>query len=98
MDVEYHSLSMISWVNSIDLWCLCLCVCVYCTGFGRELKAYERKIKKARAKRNEHLADRLESNRPSYTLDHLVKERWIPFLIADCLEVGACMLRRVGCT
>ncbi len=75
-----------------------VCVCVYCTGFGRELKAYERKIKKARAKRNEHLADRLESNRPSYTLDHLVKERWIPFLIADYLDIGACMLRRVGCT
>ncbi|CAK9212381.1 unnamed protein product [Sphagnum troendelagicum] len=49
---------------------------------SRELKAYERKIKKARAKRNEHLADRLESNRPSYTLDHLVKERYPSFVDA----------------
>lgn len=42
---------------------------------GRELKAYEKKIKKARAKLNEDLADRLVKNRPLFSLDHLVKER-----------------------
>ena len=42
---------------------------------GRELKVYERKVKKAKGRLDEALADRLKQQRPSYTLDHLVKER-----------------------
>ena len=42
---------------------------------GRELKVYERKVKKAKGRLDEALADRLKHQRPSYTLDHLVKER-----------------------
>eukprot|EP00250_Pteridium_aquilinum_P024386 c29005_g1_i1 orf=919-2790(-) len=46
---------------------------------SREIKVFERKIKKARAKKNSSLAARLEANRPSYSLDHLVKERYPSF-------------------
>ena len=42
----------------------------------REAAIYERKIRKARAKRNEDLARRLRARRPTYKLDHLVKERY----------------------
>jgi hypothetical protein len=41
----------------------------------RNLKAYDRKIKKAKAKHNEELAVRLRSLKPGYKVDHLVKER-----------------------
>jgi pescadillo protein len=46
-----------------------------CHGCCREIKAHEKKVKKARAKLDEALAERLKSNAPKYTLDHLVKER-----------------------
>ena len=36
---------------------------------------HERKIRKARAKKNKDLAERLQSARPSFRLDHIVKER-----------------------
>lgn len=49
---------------------------------GRELKVHDRKVKKARAKLDVALAERLHSNRPSYTLDHLVKERYPSFIDA----------------
>ena len=42
----------------------------------RDLHAYEKKIKKAKAKKNRDLAGRLVFRKPSYRLDHLVKERW----------------------
>lgn len=41
----------------------------------REQHAYEKKVRKARAKRNAELAAALVSRRPTYTLDRLVKER-----------------------
>lgn len=50
----------------------------------REAAVYERKIRKARAKRNEDLARRLIARRPTYKLDHLVKERHISFTALLC--------------
>ncbi|XP_024528624.1 pescadillo homolog [Selaginella moellendorffii] len=49
---------------------------------SREIRAYEKKITKARAKYNADLAHRLQNNRPSFTLDHLVKERYPSFIDA----------------
>ncbi len=42
----------------------------------RDAHAVERKIKKAHAKKNKDLAERLQAMRPAYRLDHLVKERY----------------------
>ena len=50
----------------------------------REDHAYERRIRKARAKHNADAADRLEAARPRHRLDHLVRERY-PTL-ADALR------------
>lgn len=41
----------------------------------RNLKAYDRKIRKAKAKLNLELATRLKNVKPGYKVDHLVKER-----------------------
>eukprot|EP00270_Netrium_digitus_P003173 TRINITY_DN1358_c0_g3_i1.p1 TRINITY_DN1358_c0_g3~~TRINITY_DN1358_c0_g3_i1.p1 ORF type:complete len:432 (+),score=130.33 TRINITY_DN1358_c0_g3_i1:23-1297(+) len=49
---------------------------------GRELKVHMRKLKKARAKLDEQLLERLQKNKPSYSLDHLVKERYPSFIDA----------------
>ena len=43
----------------------------------REQQAYEKKIRKAKAKSNADLAQRLATRRPTYTLDRLVKERQV---------------------
>lgn len=56
----------------------------------REFKVFLRKLKKAKAKGNYETADRLNSNKPKYTLDHIVKERYPTFVDAirdleDCL-------------
>jgi len=42
----------------------------------RDQWSFEKKIKKARAKKNRSLADSLAQRRPSYRIDHLVKERY----------------------
>lgn len=49
---------------------------------SREIRAFEKKIKKAQAKKNSSLAARLDRNRPAYSLDHLVKERYPSFIDA----------------
>ena len=41
----------------------------------REQWSYEKKIKKATARKEGDLAERLASRRPTYRIDHLVKER-----------------------
>jgi pescadillo protein len=49
---------------------------------SRQIKAFNKKIKKALAKKNKNLASRLENSRPSYTLDHIVRQRYPTFIDA----------------
>lgn len=49
----------------------------------RDMRAYERKVKKAMSKKNRDLAERLLTRKPTYTLDMLIKERW-----GSALRVG----------
>lgn len=58
----------------------------------REMRAYEKKIKKAVSKKNRELAERLLTRKPSYTLDMLIRERYPKFIDAlrdldDCLSM-----------
>ncbi|EFJ52618.1 hypothetical protein VOLCADRAFT_54970, partial [Volvox carteri f. nagariensis] len=48
----------------------------------RNIKAHEKKVRKARAKQNADLAKRLMHLKPTYRLDHLVKERYPSFVDA----------------
>ncbi|XP_028396440.1 pescadillo homolog [Dendronephthya gigantea] len=48
----------------------------------REFKAFLKKLKKAIGKEEPGTADRLEQNKPVYTLDHIVKERYPTFIDA----------------
>lgn len=43
----------------------------------REMRAYEKKVKKAVSKKNKDLAERLLSREPTYTLDMLIRERYV---------------------
>jgi len=56
----------------------------------REFKVFLRKLKKAQEKRNWESVDRLHQNKPKYSLDNIVKERYPTFIDAirdleDCL-------------
>jgi len=56
----------------------------------REFKVFLRKLKKAQEKRNKETVKRLIDNKPKYTLDHIVRERYPTFIDAirdleDCL-------------
>merc|ERR1711981_111610 len=56
----------------------------------RDFKVFLKKLKKAYAKGNENQAERLKSNKPRYSLDHIVRERFPTFIDAirdleDCL-------------
>jgi len=56
----------------------------------RDFKVFLKKLKKATDKGNDGAAERLKSNKPKYTLDHIVKERYPTFIDAirdleDCL-------------
>ncbi|GLI67532.1 hypothetical protein VaNZ11_011746, partial [Volvox africanus] len=48
----------------------------------RNIKAHEKKVRRARAKQNAELAKRLKQLKPTYRLDHLVKERYPSFIDA----------------
>lgn len=61
-------------------------------GKFREIRAYEKKVKKAESKKNRDLAERLLSRKPTYTLDMLIRERYPKFIDAlrdldDCLSM-----------
>jgi len=56
----------------------------------RDFKVFLRKLKKASEKKNWETVERLKSNKPKYSLDHLVRERYPTFIDAirdleDCL-------------
>ena len=47
----------------------------------RDIRAYDKKVKKAKAKKNRDLAERLLTRRPGYTLDRLICERFVHFIL-----------------
>ncbi|MQL81465.1 hypothetical protein Taro_013919, partial [Colocasia esculenta] len=49
---------------------------------GKDIKAYDKKIKKASAKKNKDLADRLKSRRPTYELASTIKTKYPRFIDA----------------
>ncbi len=56
----------------------------------RDFRVFLRKLKKAKDKGNDETEQRLKDNRPKYTLDHIVRERYPTFIDAirdleDCL-------------
>ncbi|KAL2499468.1 pescadillo-related [Abeliophyllum distichum] len=58
----------------------------------RDIRAYEKKVKKAGTKKNWDLVERLNKQEPTYSLDRLVKERYPTFIDAlrdldDCLSM-----------
>ncbi|KAG4110250.1 hypothetical protein ERO13_D13G037150v2 [Gossypium hirsutum] len=59
----------------------------------REIRAYQRKIKKAKAKKNDELAKLLLSRAPSYRLDMVIRDRFVKEslyvlfpLVASCIK------------
>ncbi|GFP85962.1 pescadillo homolog [Phtheirospermum japonicum] len=58
----------------------------------RDIRSYDKKVKKAMSKKNRDLAERLLTRKPTYTLDMLIKERYPKFIDAlrdldDCLSM-----------
>lgn len=58
----------------------------------RDQWSFEKKIKKARAKKNRSLADSLAKRRPTYRIDHLVKERYGPVAATASNSAGSMQL------
>ncbi|GMH06776.1 hypothetical protein Nepgr_008616 [Nepenthes gracilis] len=58
----------------------------------REIRAYDKKVKKAISKKNKERAERLLAHKPNYKLDRLIRERYPRFVDAlgdldDCLSM-----------
>lgn len=49
----------------------------------RDIRAYDKKVKKALSKKNKDLAERLLTRKPTYTLDRLILERFVDRLPLD---------------
>lgn len=63
----------------------------------REQRAWKKKLKRAIAKQDNVKAEMLKANRPTYTLNHLIKERYPTFVdaIRD-LDDALCLLHLVS--
>lgn len=62
----------------------------------REQRAWKKKLKRAIAKQDNVKAETLKANKPQYTLNHLIKERYPTFVdaIRD-LDDALCLLHLV---
>jgi len=62
----------------------------------REQRAWKKKLKRAIAKQDNVKAEMLKANKPTYTLNHLIKERYPTFVdaIRD-LDDALCLLHLV---
>ena len=52
----------------------------------RDFKIFLRKLKKAQEKKNWETVDRLKQNKPKYSLDNIVRERYPTFIGKPCLQ------------
>lgn len=50
--------------------------------FSRDIRAHKRKVKKALAKKNRDLANKLLNRQPTYKLDRLILERFVDSQLA----------------
>ena len=53
----------------------------------RDFKIFLRKLKKAQEKKNWETVDRLKQNKPKYSLDNIVRERYPTFIGRSCCLV-----------
>jgi pescadillo protein len=59
----------------------------------RELKIFERKIKKAKAKNQKFDLQKLQESKPTYSIDHILKERYPRFMDAiNDLDDALCLI------
>jgi pescadillo protein len=59
----------------------------------RDLQTYEKKIKKARAKKEKYDENKLKENKPKYSIDHILKERYPRFNDAvNDLDDALCLI------
>lgn len=59
----------------------------------RDIRAYEKKVKKAEAKKNKDRANLLRQRRPTYKLDKVILQRFVNFVLLKVLV--ACLLLQV---